>query len=74
VANALETRPSSSFLILTKYDSNGYNVDDSTGFSIIHSATQGSMDPTSTSVTVSNLMVGATTTYKIQFNAIHGLY
>lgn len=59
------TRPSSTFQILTKYDSNGYNVDDSTGISIIFSATQGSFNLATTNVSVRNLMVGATTTYTI---------
>jgi len=48
------TRPSSTFQILTKYDSNGYNVDDATGISIIFSATQGSFNLATTTVSIQN--------------------
>ena len=74
VLNANVTAPSASFYIATKYDSEGFDVDDSTGLNVSYSGTRGAIDFSTTSVTVVNPTVGATSSYDIEFRATNGLY
>ena len=63
VLNYNLTRPSSSFYILTKYDQEGYDVDDSTGLNISFSATNGLLEFSQIFITADSYVVGATATY-----------
>ena len=74
VINANVTRPSTSFFISTQYDTDGFDVDDSTGKYITVQSTFGLLDQSTTKVVTAIPTVGAKSTYNITFKVKDGFY